>query len=215
MSDATKAFAVFAACSAGFLLLAIFAPALAAFDRGLMIGLRAPGDLNDPIGPVWFEEAARDVTALGGTPLIFLGAGAISLSFLANGHGRLAAFALITIAGAQVASELLKALIDRPRPDLVAHETAAYSASFPSGHSMIAAAAFFTLAFALARESTRKRNRAFLYAIAAALTFLIGASRVYLGVHWPTDVLAGWLAGIAWAVGAAWIYRGLIKNAAE
>ena len=209
MVERGRAALVIGLCVAGFAALAAAGDGLAGFDRGLLIGLRSATDLSDPLGPAWLEEAARDVTALGGTAFLSLVTAAIATIFLANGQWRLASFAAVSVIGATAASETLKALILRPRPDLVPHEVAVYSASFPSGHSMLAAAAFFTLAFALAREFDRRRNRVFLYVIAAVATFLVGASRVYLGVHWPTDVLAGWLAGIAWAVGAAFVYRRL------
>jgi undecaprenyl-diphosphatase len=179
----------------------------AAFDRAVLLGLRTPGDLADPAGPVWLEEAARDITALGGGAILALATLAVALNLAANGRGRLALFAVLTVLGAQVMSETLKALLARPRPDLVAHEVAVYSASLPSGHAMMAAACFFTLAFTLARAAERRRNQAFLYTIAAVLVVLVGLSRLYLGVHWPTDVAAGWCAGIAWASAAALIYR--------
>jgi len=209
MSTVSKTKAIGWASAAGFAALAaiIGAGGLAQFDRELLTGLRTPGAPSDPIGPAWLEEAARDITALGGTPILALLTLAAALQLWINGHARRALFALLAIGGAQVLSETLKALIARPRPDIVPHEVAVYSASFPSGHAMLAAAAYFTLAFVLAPEIERTRNRTGLYASAAVLVFLIGVSRVYLGVHWPSDVIAGWFAGLAWAVAAATLYR--------
>lgn len=208
-----KAAIVLAACAAIFLALALAAQgeALASFDAGLLTGLRNPAELSDPIGPLWLEEAARDVTALGGTFLIFLAAFGVAILLLLNGAPKLAAFSILSLLGAQLLSETLKGLFDRPRPDLVPHEVAVYSASLPSGHAMMAAAAYFSLAFALHRQFERARNRNALYLAAAMLTFLVGASRVYLGVHWPSDVLAGWCAGVAWAVAASLIYRRIVR----
>lgn len=182
---------------------------LARFDAAILLALRHPADLAEPIGPVWVEEAARDVTALGGTFLILLAAAATAIVLLLNGAKRLALFAIVAVLGAQILSEALKNVYARPRPDLVPHDVAVYSASLPSGHAMMAAAAYFTLAFALRRRFERRSNRRALYLGAALLTLLVGASRIYLGVHWPSDVLAGWCAGLAWAIAASLVYRRL------
>jgi undecaprenyl-diphosphatase len=215
MTGSPRAFITILICAAGFLAVALLHDQLLVLDQGLLTGLRAPGDLSDPLGPAWLEEAARDVTALGGTALIFLATGAIALGLLANGAPRLAAFTVVSVAGAQILSEALKYAVGRVRPDLVPHEVAVYSASLPSGHTMMAAAAYFTLAFALAREIRQRQNRVLLYCIAGLLVGLVGASRVYLGVHWPTDVVAGWFAGIAWALAAAMVYRSLLPPPEE
>lgn len=209
MSTPPKARTVGFISAAAFAILAIIigSGGLSGFDRALITSLRAPADPSDPIGPAWLEEASRDITALGGTPILVLLTLAVALQLWINGHARRALFAVIAVGGAQALSETLKAFFARPRPDIVPHEVAVYSASFPSGHAMLATAAYFTLAFILAAEIDRQRNRTGLYASAAVLAFLIGVSRVYLGVHWPSDVLAGWCAGLAWAVAAASLYR--------
>jgi undecaprenyl-diphosphatase len=209
MQSAAKTAVVGWISAAAFAALALIIGAgwLAPLDRALLEALRVPGAPAEPIGPAWLEEAARDITALGGTPILLLLTCAVALQLWINGHSRRALFALGAVGGAQALSELLKALIARPRPDIVPHEVAVYSASFPSGHAMLATAAYFTLAFILATGANRARNRIGLYASAGVLAFLIGASRVYLGVHWPSDVVAGWFAGLAWAVGAATIHR--------
>lgn len=209
----SRYWAALIACVTAFAALALLAQsgALAALDAGLLSALRNPADPHDPIGPAWVEEAARDVTALGGTFLILLAAAGVALLLLLNGAPRPAAFAIGSVLGAQLASEALKAALARPRPDIVPHEVAVYSASLPSGHAMMAAAAYFSLAFALHSRFTRARNRSALYAGAAALTVLVGASRLYLGVHWPSDVIAGWCAGLAWALAGSLVYRRLIR----
>ncbi len=108
-------------------------------------------------------------------------------------------------------STLLKQLFSRPRPDLVPHESFVYTASFPSGHSMMAAVTYLTLGALLARVQPRRQVKAYLLVLAALVTLLVGISRVYLGVHWPTDVLAGWAAGAIWALlswlVARWLQR--------
>ena len=110
----------------------------------------------------------------------------------------------MTVLSAQFASETLKSLYGRPRPDLVPHGSYVYSGSFPSGHSMLAAATYLTLAMLIASVEPKRRTKALVYVLAGLVIVSVGFSRVYLGVHWPSDVLAGWAAGAAWALGA-WV----------
>lgn len=105
---------------------------------------------------------------------------------------------------AQVGSERLKLLYGRPRPDLVPHGVYVYSGSFPSGHSMLSAAVYLTLAALLSTLEPRRAMRPLVWGIAIILMVAVGVSRIYLAVHWPSDVLAGWCAGagvalLAWA----------------
>ena len=172
----------------------------AAFDRAVLTALREPGDVSEPIGPVWIEEAVRDITGLGGTAiltLIVLGV----IGYLAlTGHPRMIAFVLLAILGGLLLSLLLKTGFSRPRPEFLPHGQAVYTASFPSGHSMNAAVVYLTLGAILARAHARRVLRLYFIGLAMLITALVGLSRLYLGVHWPTDVLAGWTAGAAWAV---------------
>jgi undecaprenyl-diphosphatase len=172
----------------------------AGVDEQLLLALRAPNDTSDPLGPPWFEELARDITGLGGAAILTLLTLA-SAGFLALQRKlHLAVYLLLAVGSGALLSTLLKMGFDRPRPELVAHGQAVYTSSFPSGHSMLSALAFLTLGALLASGQTNLPVRAYLIGLAAFLTMLVGASRVYLGVHWPTDVLAGWTAGAAWAL---------------
>ena len=189
-----------------------------AFDRAVMLGLREPGNPAEPLGPAWMELAARDVTSLGGTTvLVLLTLGAIG--YLLLGRRRLTAlFVVVSIVGGTLISSGLKAWFARPRPDVVPHLVEVTSASFPSGHSMLAMTTYLTLGAVLAEVHPNMRFRIYLLLWAVALSLLIGLSRVYLGVHWPTDVLAGWCVGSAWALlcgSVAWWMkqRGIIEPA--
>ena len=169
-----------------------------AFDRSLMLALRTPGAPDDPLGPRWFEDVMRDMTALGGIGVV-IGASLVFAGYLAL-ERRLVDIAVLatSIVGAQLVSGVIKHLVQRPRPDLVSHEAAIYSASFPSGHTLMATVVYITFALLLAADFADRRVREYLLAIAWLVAFAVGASRIYLGVHWPSDVLAGWSLGALW-----------------
>jgi undecaprenyl-diphosphatase len=184
------------------------------FDEAVLLALRAPGNPADPLGPPWIEELARDVTALGGVGVLtFLTLAAGGLLWLQRRRGT--AFFLLAAVGSGVAlSNLAKSLFDRPRPDLVPHGSYVYTASFPSGHSMMAAVTYLTLAVLVARTFPERALKVYVVALAVIVTLSVGVSRVYLGVHWPTDVLAGWAAGGAWAFSCAALARYLSHRGA-
>lgn len=173
-------------------------------DSRIILGLREPGDLNNPIGSRNIEEAVRDITALGGTTLVVIVTAVSVLTFLFHKKRVHALVMAGVVLAAWGSSQATKALYGRPRPDLVPHDAYVYSASFPSGHSTMSTAAFLTLAMLVASLEARRRSKALAYAVAALFVVGVGFSRVYLGVHWPTDVLAGWCLGSAWAL-AGWI----------
>lgn len=170
------------------------------FDRAVLLALRNPADPANPLGPAWLDTVMRDVTALGGlTVLGFVTLAVAGLLWFQARH-RSAGLLLLAIVGGQIFSHISKAIFDRPRPDLVPHGTLVTSASFPSGHSMMAAVVWLTLAAMVTRVEPRRDVRVYLTALAIAVTLAVGFSRVWLGVHWPTDVFAGWAAGAAWAL---------------
>jgi undecaprenyl-diphosphatase len=168
-------------------------------DETLLLSLRNPSDHTDPLGPGWVEEVGRDFTALGGVGvLVLVSLGALGYLLLARRY-RAALFASVAVPGGILLSTLMKVGFDRPRPDLVPHNSLVYTTSFPSGHAMMSAVTYLTLAVLLIRVQPALRLKAYILVLAILLTLLVGMSRVYLGVHWPTDVLAGWTAGAAWA----------------
>lgn len=171
-----------------------------AFDERILLAMREPGDTHNPVGSPRIEEMARDLTALGGFTLL-TGVTLVSAGVaLFAGRGRLALLAILSILTGTWVMTLLKQGYDRPRPALVEHGTLVHNASFPSGHSMMAAMVWLTLGILLARTQPKKRVRVFIVGISVLVVLLVGVSRVYLGVHWPTDVLGGWMLGGAWAV---------------
>jgi undecaprenyl-diphosphatase len=170
-----------------------------AFDQKLLLAFRH-SDTREMLGSPSIQQAGRDISALGGVAVLTLLTG-IAAGFLAlNGKRHMAIFLIGSVLGGLASSTLLKDLFHRPRPDLVPFDVYVSGASFPSGHSMMSAVTYLTLGALLARSQERKRLKAYFLLVAMLLTFAVGVTRVYLGVHWPTDVLAGWTAGAIWAL---------------
>ena len=170
-----------------------------AFDHAVLTWFRTPGDPATPIGPDWLLNSMIDITALGGyTVLTLLTLGAAIYRIVLRDY-RTAGVIVAAIGSGALLTRFLKMGFDRARPDLVDHLTHAASSSFPSGHATQSAIAFLTLGALIARTQPDRHVKAFVLASAILLTVLVGISRVYLGVHWPTDVLAGWCLGAAWA----------------
>jgi undecaprenyl-diphosphatase len=181
-------------------------------DEWVIRALREPGDPADPLGPRWVEEGARDVTALGGyAVLTLLVAGVVGYTLIAR-HYPAALLVLAATLGGVVLSSVLKGVYARPRPDLVPHLSHVSTSSFPSGHAMLSAVVYLTLGALLARLVDGWWAKLYFVAVAVVLAGLVGASRVYLGVHYPTDVVAGWSAGVAWAVLCWLVARGLQRR---
>lgn len=182
-----------------------------AMDRRLLLLLRESGNVADPIGPRWFEEAVRDVTALGGTALLVLLSLAVVTHLALRRKPKAAIFVALSVTGALCLSLLLKHAFDRPRPDVVPQLHYVMTSSFPSGHSMLSASVYLTLAGLLARFESNTLLKVHLLSWGLVATLLVGVSRVYLGVHWPTDVLAGWAAGAGWA-SSCWMVARLLQR---
>lgn len=168
------------------------------FDSGLLLALRDAS--GAPIGPHWLQRLMTDVTALGGGPVLTLATIMAAGYLIAARRAAAAVFLILTVSGGAILADLLKSQFLRPRPDLVPHLAPVSSASFPSAHAMNSAVVYLTLAAVLARTHIERRLRRYIVGAAILLVLLIGCSRIWLGVHWPSDVLAGWLVGGAWAL---------------
>jgi undecaprenyl-diphosphatase len=171
-----------------------------AFDRAVLLFFRNAGDPSDPIGPLWLEEAVRDVTALGGNLVLTVVTAAVIVYLLLARKRGAGLLVFISVGGGILLASLLKFFFQRARPDLVPHGAEVYTASFPSSHAMMSAVVYLTLGALLARIEVVPRLRIYFLALAALLAAMVGISRIYLGVHWPTDVVAGWAVGAAWAI---------------
>jgi undecaprenyl-diphosphatase len=176
-----------------------------------MRDLRSADDLSRPIGPLWLESASRDITALGSGVVLAL------MTLLVLGYLMIerwfasALFLLVAVGGGTLLTMSLKTVFDRERPSAVPHLVDAFFASYPSGHSMMSSVVYLTLAVLVARTRDRRREKIYCMSAALLLSFLVGVSRVYLGVHYPSDVVAGWAGGTAWAIlcwlAASWLER--------
>ena len=174
---------------------------IAAFDRATLLLLRLPNDPAMALGPFWLESVARDITALGSVTVLGLVVAAVTIFLWLDGKTRASLFVMIASLSGALLAMALKAAFDRPRPNLFSHGDLVLSASFPSGHAMISAVVYLTLGALLAWLVTPVKLKIYVMSLALLLTFSVGLSRIYLGVHWPTDVLAGWVAGAGWALG--------------
>lgn len=169
------------------------------FDNAVLMALRTPGDPTHPIGPSWFNEAVRDVTGLGSFSVLGIIVIVVFAYLVLAGKQRTGWFMVFAVLGGTILSTVLKMLFDRPRPELTG-VAEVFTASFPSGHATVSAVVFLTIGAMLAEASPERRLRLFYIGVAIVLTVLVGVSRIYLGVHYPTDVLAGWSLGAAWAL---------------
>lgn len=168
-------------------------------DRSLFLLLRNPADASDPIGPAWLQEAAVELTALGGVTLITITVAVIAGFLLAARRFGPALYLVASVATGTMLSQTLKSFYSRPRPDLVEHLDVIHTASFPSGHALVTTVCYLTLGAMIMGMVESRRVRAYVLFVAIAVSVTVGISRVYLGVHWPSDVAAGWALGTAWA----------------
>lgn len=182
------------------------------FDHYVVFAFRSLSNSSDPIGPAWLQSMARDITALGSVVVL----GIILLSvvgYLFLSQKNVSAWLMLAaVLGGTLLNSLLKHGFARPRPDLFFQSTKVFTASFPSGHAALSAITYLTLAALLTRTTTSRPIRIYFIAVGALLTLSVGVSRVYLGVHFPTDVFAGWCIGSAWALGCWAIFSRLQRK---
>jgi undecaprenyl-diphosphatase len=170
------------------------------FDKKILLALRDPADLSRPLGPAWMVSGALDITALGSATVLGLTVFTVAGFLLLQGLWRRALFVTVASFGGWFINGALKQLFQRPRPDVVPHLREVMTMSFPSGHALQSAVVYLTLGALSMHIAQRRLTKFYCMAIASLATILVGASRIYLGVHYPTDVLAGWLIGLSWAL---------------
>jgi len=170
-----------------------------AFDIRILQALRKADDPSLPIGPAWMESVLLDLTALGSPTVLALVVLAVTGFLLLQTRYWTALFVMVTVASGEVVSSAMKQLFSRPRPTVVPHLREAFSTSFPSGHAMTSAIVYLTLGAMMMRVSEGRLTKLYCFALALLLTMVAGISRVFLGVHYPTDVIAGWIIGFVWA----------------
>lgn len=183
-----------------------------AFDEGVLLMLRDPADPAMPRGPAWLTKMMVDITALGGVTVLTLLVTLVVVYLALRQKYRTALFVTASILGGWALSSAMKLGIARPRPEVVQHLVEVNDMSFPSGHAMLSAITYLTLGAMLSRLEERASLRYFFPLVAVVLTLIIGLSRIYLGVHYPTDVLGGWAAGMVWACGSWFVARRLLGS---
>ena len=179
-------------------------------DSALLLMFRDGTAANEPIGPPWLQETVVEITSLGGYPILsLLVAIVVGYLLVLRLYGP-ALYVLISIVLGTALSHVLKLLYERPRPDLVDHLVQIHTPSFPSGHATMSTVVYLTLASLIARLVDDRSARIYVMTVAILLSFAVGVSRVYLGVHWPSDVAAGWALGAAWA-SLVWLVVSMLR----
>lgn len=171
----------------------------ATIDARILRAFRKADDPSRPIGPDWVENSLLDLTALGGPTVLGLMVVSVAGFLLLQTRYHSALVVLGTAASGEIANMAMKNVFLRPRPTIVPHLRDVSSTSFPSGHAMESAIIYLTLGAMLMRLAKRRLTKIYCIGMAVFMTLLVGISRVYLGVHYPTDVVAGWMFGFFWA----------------
>jgi undecaprenyl-diphosphatase len=174
------------------------------FDHAIMMSLRVDGVPSRPVGAQWFPEAARDITALVSYSIVILVTVLVIGFLLLRRWVSEALLWFFTITWGGILSQVLKTVFQRERPDFAFHLTNVSTFSFPSGHAIFATLVYIPMGALLARSLSRRCSKIYCLFVGVLLAMLVGLTRIYLGVHFPSDVLAGWVAGSSWAM-LCWI----------
>jgi len=195
----------------GFIAHEVAGGAPTALDRCVTLALRSSADPSRPIGPAWLQEAARDLTSLGSIIVVVITTAAVAGYLFQTHRPGVAWLMLLAVGGGIALNNLLKLVFARRRPNVITSSARVFTTSFPSGHATLSAIAYLTIGALLSRASPSAAVSLYLMALAVFLTVLVGFSRIYLGVHYPTDVLAGWCIGAAWAI-FCWVLMAWLQN---
>ena len=185
-----------------------------AFDTKILRALRDPVDPSRPMGPAWIEESLIDLTSIGGPTVLWLIVVAVAGFLVLQTRYRTAMVVVLTSASGELLNSVMKHAFNRPRPSIVPHLRVVYTTSFPSGHAMESAIVYLTLGAILMRASESRVTKTYILGLAVLLTVVVGVSRVYLGVHYPTDVIGGWIVGFFWA-SVCWLVAQRFEGAAH
>lgn len=170
------------------------------FDEQLLLFFRDPEDLARPIGPPALAAAAKEFTALGSATVANVLIVSVAGYLFLDRRVRMMLFVLVATYGGMVLTLPFKGFFQRARPSIVPHLVTVVSLSFPSGHAVTSAVVFLTLGALLASVTPRRSLKIYFVTIAILITFLVGLTRIYTGVHYPTDVMAGWAIGLVWSL---------------
>ena len=181
----------------------------------LIRSMRSFGNPDRMIGPPIVEESMRDFTALGGYAVLIMVSVCFSIFALVELSRESFRFFVVTVFGGFFLNVLLKSLVQRDRPAIVPHLSLVEgSTSFPSAHAMMSVVVFVTIGLVLSTR-TRDRHLQRLFSIFPVwLSFVIGVSRVCMGVHYPTDILGGWALGLLWTWAAFRVRLRILQGAA-
>lgn len=198
--EVPRLFFILLFCTAVFLILGacVAHSAPSAFDQALLLMFRNSENTANPIGPAWLAVHFRDITTLGSNWFVIFTSVIGALCLVKSGYRRHAHFMLVTIGAGIIFSFLLKMGFDRPRPELVPHITKIYTSSFPSGHAMTSAMSYAVFSYVIASIVKVRAVSRIVWIATVIVVFFVGMSRIFLGVHWATDIIGGWCAGLAW-----------------
>lgn len=167
-------------------------------DEVMLSVFRSSSDRTNPVGSRGIEDISRNISSMGSNAVLVFVSIIVVSYLLAQGRKKASWLVVASIVGSLGISFVLKLLFDRPRPDLSVESVHVTTSSFPSGHAMVSMAVYTLFAALLARLDSRRWVKIFFLASAVLINLVIGITRLHLGTHWPTDLLAGWTIGAAW-----------------